>query len=164
MRTLRLVVSSTLAALVAFVAPVAVGHAQQPAPAPAAVAGHDFTEVAGWLTKAADIVPADKYGYRPVATVRTLGDLFAHAADGMNWYCASATEGNVPWSDPVEKGPKTKEAVTAALKAAVAKCQAAYAAPAARLAPLVGVVGHSNLHYGNIVTYMRMLGLTPPSS
>ena len=24
--------------------------------------------------------------------------------------------------------------------------------------------GHSNLHYGNMVTYMRMLGLVPPSS
>jgi hypothetical protein len=99
-----------------------------------------------------------------VASVRTLGELFAHAADGMNWYCSSATTPNVEWSDPIEKGPKTKEAVTAALKAAVSKCQAAYATPSARLAPLVGVVGHSNLHYGNVVTYMRMLGLTPPSS
>jgi uncharacterized damage-inducible protein DinB len=25
-------------------------------------------------------------------------------------------------------------------------------------------VGHTSLHYGNIVTYMRMMGLKPPSS
>jgi hypothetical protein len=27
---------------------------------------------------------------------------------------------------------------------------------------LIDNVGHTNLHYGNIVTYMRMLGLVPP--
>jgi hypothetical protein len=25
-------------------------------------------------------------------------------------------------------------------------------------------VGHTSLHYGNIITYMRMMGLKPPSS
>jgi uncharacterized damage-inducible protein DinB len=28
----------------------------------------------------------------------------------------------------------------------------------------MAAIAHTNLHYGNLVTYMRMLGLTPPSS
>ena len=30
--------------------------------------------------------------------------------------------------------------------------------------PLIQNLGHTNLHYGNLITYMRMLGLVPPSS
>jgi uncharacterized damage-inducible protein DinB len=33
-----------------------------------------------------------------------------------------------------------------------------------QLAPLIANFGHVNLHYGNITTYMRMLGLVPPST
>src|SRR5215203_3822382 len=36
-----------------------------------------FNEVNGWVTKAAEMVPADKYSYRPVDTVRTFGQLMA---------------------------------------------------------------------------------------
>jgi hypothetical protein len=36
-----------------------------------------FEEVNDWVTKAADMVPADKYSYRPVDTVRTFGELIA---------------------------------------------------------------------------------------
>ena len=33
-----------------------------------------------------------------------------------------------------------------------------------RLSRLYTVISHDNEHYGNIVTYMRMKGLVPPSS
>lgn len=33
-----------------------------------------------------------------------------------------------------------------------------------QIAPLIENIGHSNLHYGNAITYMRMMGLVPPSS
>jgi hypothetical protein len=29
---------------------------------------------------------------------------------------------------------------------------------------LMANVGHTNLHYGNLITYIRMLGMVPPSS
>ena len=32
------------------------------------------------------------------------------------------------------------------------------------LSLLVQNIGHNNEHYGNIVTYLRMKGLVPPSS
>ena len=41
---------------------------------------------------------------------------------------------------------------------------AAYNSGNAQLRPRFANVGHTNPHYGNIITYMRMLGLKPPSS
>ena len=142
------------------------GGAQQP-PAPTANAAvkAGFEEVSGWLAAAAELVPAEKYTYKPVNTVRSFGELMAHAADGMNWYCGSATAAkDLPWSDAVEKGGTSKPKVVAALKSATAGCAAAYASPTARLEKLMGNVAHSNLHYGNAIVYLRMLGLKPPSS
>jgi hypothetical protein len=140
--------------------------AQQPAaPTASAAAKFGFDEVSGFLAKAADLVPADKYNYKPVNTVRSFGELMAHAADGMNWFCGSAKAAkDVQWSDAVEKAGATKEKVVAALKAATAGCASAYASPTARIDKLMGNVAHSNLHYGNAITYLRMMGLKPPSS
>ena len=139
--------------------------AQQPAPTPQAMVKHGFEEVSGLLATAASLVPADKYTYKPVATVRTFGELMAHAADGMNWFCGSAKAAkDVPWSDAVEKGKTDKATVVAALKTATAGCAAAHASSTARLDKLMGNIAHSNLHYGNAITYLRMLGLKPPSS
>lgn len=139
---------------------------QPPALTAAAAAQGGWTEVSVWITKSAALVPADKYGYRPVATVRTFGQLVGHVADAYNWYCGSAKAGKqIAWADPIEKGPQDKATLVKALKAATDGCTAVYAAakPAAAK-PLFGNVGHSNLHYGNMITYIRMLGLTPPSS
>jgi hypothetical protein len=72
-----------------------------------------FSEVSGWVTKAADLVPADKYSYRPVPTVRTFGQQLAHIAVAYNYYCARAVGQNVPWSDALEKGNTDKATLAA---------------------------------------------------
>ena len=142
------------------------GRAQQPPVAtPTAAVKFGFEEVAGWLAASAELVPAEKYTYKPVGTVRSFGEVLAHAADGMNWYCGSAKAAkDVQWSDAVEKGGTTKAKVVAALKQATAGCAAVYGTPAARFDKLMGNVAHLNLHYGNVITYLRMMGLKPPSS
>ena len=121
-----------------------------------------FAEVSEWITKAAAMVPAERYTYKPVATVRSFGALVAHVADGYNWYCANAAGKKTEWSDAVEKGPTDKATVTAKLKQATDKCTAATAR--GQTMQLMQNIGHANLHYGNIITYVRMMGLTPPSS
>jgi hypothetical protein len=121
-----------------------------------------FVEVSGWIAAAAELVPADKYSYRPASTVRTYGQLVAHIVDGFRYYCERAAGKNVQWSDATEKGATTKAALAPALKKAIADCGAPYAS--GQVAPLMENVGHSNLHYGNMITYIRMLGMTPPSS
>lgn len=123
-----------------------------------------FNEVNEWVTKAAEMVPADKYNYRPVDTVRTFGQLIAHVTDSYNFFCARGTGNKVEWSDAVEKGTTDKDTLLPKLKEAVGKCNAAYGSSSGQLRPLFTNVGHTSLHYGNIITYMRMMGMKPPSS
>ena len=123
-----------------------------------------FNEVNDWVTKAAEMVPAEKYNYRPVDTVRTFGQLIAHITDSYNFFCARGAGNKVEYSDAVEKGGTDKDTLLPKLKEAVGKCNAAYGSANGQLRPLFTNVGHTSLHYGNIITYLRMMGLKPPSS
>ena len=139
-------------------------NAQRPDPNDAtAIARGGFAEVSAWVTKAAETVPADKYAYKPAPTVRTFGQLIGHVADSYNWYCAQAAGKKQEWADPVEKGNTDKATLATKLKQATDACNTIYTNKGVLL-PLVQNIGHTNLHYGNIITYMRMMGLTPPSS
>jgi hypothetical protein len=143
----------------------AASESSSPAPQAdtSAVVRHGFTEVSGWILKSAELVPADKYTYQPVKTVRTFGQLVAHIADSHNYDCARAAGKNVQWSDAIEKGRTDKATLLPKLKESIDACTAIYAAGPVPM-PLIANLSHSSLHYGNVITYMRMLGLTPPSS
>lgn len=106
-------------------------------------------------------MPADKYTYRPLGTVRTFGQLVGHIADGHNYECGRAAGRKVEWSDAIEKGPTDKASLLPKLKQSVDACAAA---SKGQVEPLIAILGHSSPHYGNVVTYMRLLGLVPPSS
>jgi uncharacterized damage-inducible protein DinB len=123
-----------------------------------------FNEVNDWMLKAAEAVPADKYNYKPVDTVRTFGQLVAHITDSYNYFCTRATGNKVEWSEAVEKANLDKDALLSKFKESAGRCTAAYGAANSQLGPLMGNVGHTSLHYGNLITYMRMMGLKPPSS
>ena len=144
------------------------GAAAAPVPTPggsdaAPELRRSFVEVSVNISKAADMVPADKYTYRPAPTVRTFGQLGGHIADSYNYYCARAAGREIQWSDAIEKGNTSKATITAKLKQSLDVCTAAYG-DAGKVGALIDNVGHTNLHYGNIITYLRMLGLVPPSS
>ena len=138
--------------------------AQQAAPSdPGAQLRGVFEEVTGWITKGAEQVPAEKYSFQPNAPVRTFGQLVAHVADGNNYYCAHAAGQKVEWSDVVEKTTTDKAAILQKLKASIATCAALHARSST--APqLLANYGHLNLHYGNMITYLRLMGMVPPSS
>ena len=123
-----------------------------------------FNEVNGWVTKAADMVPAENTIIGLSTTVRTFGQLIGHITDSYNYFCAQGVGNKVEWSDAVEKGATDKDTLLPKLKEAVGKCNAAYSSGNPQLRPLFTNVGHTSLHYGNIITYMRMIGLKPPSS
>jgi uncharacterized damage-inducible protein DinB len=83
-----------------------------------------------------------------------------------------------PAEDAVEKAATTKAALVQALRASTAYCARAYAIGAATLGRPIQLFGqrytragalalnavHDGEHYGNIVTYLRMKGMVPPSS
>jgi uncharacterized damage-inducible protein DinB len=104
--------------------------------------------------------------------------LFAHIADAQYEFCGVVVEGKGVPKD-IEKTRTTKAEIVPALKEAFAYCDGAYAkltdANAADLVTFFGMritklgamdfnIAHNMEHYGNLVTYMRMNGIVPPSS
>jgi hypothetical protein len=71
---------------------------------------------------------------------------------------------NLEWSGAIEKGKTDKTTVTRKLKESLAVWTAAYGSSTSNPAGLLVNVSHTNLYYGNIVTYLRMMGLVPPTS
>ncbi|MGZ8376951.1 MAG: DinB family protein [Gemmatirosa sp.] len=156
-------------------------HAQQPAAATdpgVAAMREQWRQVTAFVTAAAEELPEAEYAYRPVATVRTFGQLFGHVAGAQYMMCAAALGEPARGEDEIEKSATTKAALVQALKASTAYCARAYAQPAAATAATVELFGqrqpraqvlalnavHNGEHYGNIITYMRMKGMVPPSS
>jgi len=130
----------------------------------AAVARKGFQEVSDWITKSAEMVPAEKYDYKPVDTVRSFGQIIGHVTDSLNYFCAHGAGNKVKWADPAEKGTTDKATLLPKLKDAVDKCNTVYASDNGQIEPLLENLAHSNLHYGNLITYLRMMGMKPPSS
>lgn len=121
-----------------------------------------FEELNANIVKAADQVPASRFAWRPIGTVRTIGQVVGHVADAYHYYCGRAAGHPVQWSDAVAESKLDKPALIAKLNDAAAQCSAALGAGS--VGPLVVNYGHANLHYGNLVTYLRLLGLVPPTS
>ena len=130
------------------------------------------------ILKSAEKIPENMWSYQPTPQVRTLGQLFAHVADGQYEFCGALAESKTTAKD-VEKTAKTKDEIIAALKAAFAYCDATYASmtdsSAAGVVPFFGHqstrlgimdfnIAHTMEHYGNLVTYMRLKSIVPPSS
>ena len=141
---------------------------------------HDlFTQISGLIMRSADKIPENLWSYQPTPIVRTVGQLFAHIADGSNHICARAVDGKAS-TESVEKTAKTKTEIVAALKKEFAACEADYAnmtpqsalqvvdvgggVKRTRIAEMDYEVAHTWEHYGNLVTYMRLNDIVPPSS
>ena len=142
----------------------------------------------GWNTAkrnmlgSAKAMPEAKYSFKPVDTVRTYGQILAHVAGANYEFCAAAKGEKTPFSeDHFEKTTTTPAAIAKALQESFAYCDGAYTAltdataaeiiggpfgggKQARAAVLMGNTNHNNEHYGNLVTYLRINGLVPPSS
>ena len=129
------------------------------------------------ILKSAEQAPETLWSFKPVPEVRTFGEIVAHVADGQYEFCGPAKGESV--NKDVEKTAKTKAAVVTALKESFAYCDAAYskmtAATAAQMVTSFGGqmtrlgvmdfnTAHTMEHYGNLVTYMRLKGIVPPSS
>jgi len=119
-----------------------------------------FAQVADWIQQSAESVPAEKYSFKPTEGVRTFAQLVGHIIDGYHYYCAVA-KGPVEWNDKAEKSAGAKTELMKQLAAATAECKSL---AGGKLDPQVENLGHSNLHYGNMIVYLRLLGIVPASS
>ncbi len=161
--------------------------APAPAPAPPAAAAPSDPAMSGlrlvWrsvkdiVVRAAEKMPEENYSFRPAPEVRTFGQLAAHVAD-THFLIGGILLGETPPAAEVEKTKTTKAGIVAALKDSVAYVDRGFAmgdVEAAKMVKLFGrdasrfsvfalAIGHGFEHYGNMVTYLRMKGLVPPTS
>jgi uncharacterized damage-inducible protein DinB len=138
-----------------------------------------FDSVKNNLLKSAEQVPEAKLGFQPTKEVRTFGQILGHVANENYVFCGVASGGKGPGGD-FEKTAK-KADLQKALADSFAFCDEAFAglndqtgAAAAeipqfelkgtKLSMLALNTAHDNEHYGNLVTYMRINKMVPPSS
>ena len=127
----------------------------------------------------AEMLNDDVYAFRPTDEVRSTGEILAHIADWQFVFCASAAGEANPRPENFEETRTHKAEIIDALELGFAYCERVFArtsdAGAAAATDLFGApntVGgvlafnsaHNYEHYGNLVTYMRINGIVPPSS
>ena len=137
-----------------------------------------YTRIKGNLISSAEKMPEENYSFRPTDAVRTYGQIIGHVADAQYTFCSTALGDKNPGLK-IEETKHTKAELVAALKEAVAYCDKAYDgmtdASGGQIIkffnfdmPRLGVLNINNMHdmehYGNLVTYMRMKNIVPPSS
>lgn len=140
-----------------------------------------FGTVKGYITKTADQVTEANYAFKPTPEVRSMGALIGHIADANFMFCSIATGAANPMQGvSVEKTKTSKADLQKALADSFAFCDAQYAAMTdakgttemvdmfGKKHPRLGVLSLNNAHdfehYGNLVTYMRLKGMVPPST
>jgi uncharacterized damage-inducible protein DinB len=130
------------------------------------------------VLRTAEKVPENLYEFKPTADVRSLGAVLGHIADGNNLLCGMAN-GDKTAPSSVNEKKTTRADLVAALKASFAACDKVFASTAdanaatpvdffgqkqTRLGMLAFNNSHMWEHYGNLVTYMRLKNIVPPSS
>jgi uncharacterized damage-inducible protein DinB len=125
------------------------------------------------IMKSADEMPESKYNYRPTKDVRSFAEILNHVAD-ISYALCSNVKGGPPPATVTAK--RSKAEIIAYLKGAFDYCDGVYAgftdarlnAPADffgvqsnKMFILTQVANHDALHYGNLVTYLRLNGLVP---
>lgn len=154
-------------------------HAQQPQARPAADGVLQqyirFADIfGGRLVAAFDSIPADRYDYRPTPVQQSIGYIAQHLEDANYALCERlgakrhAATAKDSLADSV-KARWPKDTLVARLKASLDFCDAALqdAGPvntAARTSTLLAFETDLAEHYSQLATYMRILGLVPPSA
>ena len=134
--------------------------------------------VSGAVVSAAQKMPEENYSFKPTPEVRSFGQLVGHVADASYAFCSQAIGATNPVTGIV-KTKTSKADLVAALKDGVAYCNKAFDSMTdakgsemvklfnfniAKLTVLSINTAHTDEHYGNMVTYLRLKGIVPPTS
>lgn len=134
------------------------------------------------ITGSADKMPAEHFSFKPVSEVMSYAGLLTHIIETQYFYC-STVKGTADPGASLNFKVTDKAAVAQLVKDSFAYCDEVFAAVTnenalevltrgsgpdqrqmARVIQLTQAIVHGNEHYGNLVTYMRMQGIVPPSS
>jgi uncharacterized damage-inducible protein DinB len=176
-----------LTLLIILVATAAVALSQEPpktaAPVTQANPFTAHTRLNYWggkavLLRTAEKVPEEYYSFKPTDAVRSFGQILGHVADAQYSFCSIARGEKNPLPN-IEKTKTSKADLIAALKDSFAYCDKAYEGMTdssgaemvklmgfdiPKLGALIGNNQHISEHYGNLVTYMRLKNIVPPTS
>jgi uncharacterized damage-inducible protein DinB len=137
-----------------------------------------YGSMGGDVVAGAQKMPEENYSFKPTPEVRSFGQLVGHIADANFMFC-SMVIGEANPSKDIEKNKTSKADLVAALKDSIAYCNKAFDgmtdAKGAELIPFMNFklakisvlslnTAHTDEHYGNMVTYMRLKGIVPPTS
>jgi uncharacterized damage-inducible protein DinB len=130
------------------------------------------------VVRAAEKMPEENYSFKPTPDVRSFGQLVGHVADANYMFCSQAS-GEANPSKDIEKTKTSKADLVTAIKDAVAYCDKAFDgmtdAKGSQMVKLFNFnlaritlfslnTAHTDEHYGNMVTYLRLKGIVPPTS
>jgi uncharacterized damage-inducible protein DinB len=137
-----------------------------------------YSFVSNAVIGAAEKMPEENYSFRPTPEVRSFGQLVGHVADASYMFCSQAS-GEANPTKNIEKTKTSKADLVVSLKDAVAFCNKAldgmtdakgsqmvkfFDFNIAKLTLFSLNTAHADEHYGNMVTYLRLKGLVPPTS
>ena len=148
------------------------------------------TVKSGWgglkknLAASATLMGDADYAFKAAPTVRTFGQLIGHLANYNYLWCSQAKGDKNPAAGQDFEKLTNKAALVKSVTEAISYCAAVYEAltdasgqelltitqengrrsQSHRISLLTLNYGHNNEHYGNVVTYMRMKDIVPPSS
>lgn len=137
-----------------------------------------YSFVSNAVIGAAQKMPEENYSFKPTPDVRSFGQLVGHVADANYMFCSLASGEANPMKG-IEKTKTSKADLVAAVKDAVAYCNKAFDSMTdakgsemvkfmnlnmARLTLMSLNTAHTDEHYGNMVTYLRIKGIVPPTS
>jgi uncharacterized damage-inducible protein DinB len=137
-----------------------------------------YERTKGILLRSAEKMPEENYSFKPVDTVRSYGQIIGHLADAQYLFCSTASGEKSP-DLKIEKTKTSKADLIAALKDGFAYCDKVYNSMTdaagtetvkffgneiPKFAALNINISHNMEHYGNLVTYMRIKGIVPPTS
>lgn len=154
--------------------------AAQAAPSPVADAFRAYEQrSAKNLVAALQVMPADKYGYKPTPAQMSVAAIATHLAQGNDYFCSMVGGTDAPKRDSLAAdAPKDK--LVARLQETFDFCQTALAklddsglseelpffggSKATRARVMFVTVGDWEDHYSQLANYLRLNGLLPPTA
>lgn len=154
-------------------------------PQPSANTGYTASVRSRWnaikrnVAGSAQAMPEAGFAFRPTPDVRTFGELLGHLANEHYIFCSQMKGETNPHAAVDFEKKTTKAEFVKDINDSIAYCDQAYAAmkdepkanmpfePNRRDTPFSSMllnVTHDSEHYGNLVTYLRLKGIVPPSS
>jgi len=137
-----------------------------------------MTRYAKNMVAAADLMPADKFNFKPTPEMNTFGHLTLHIAQSNNFLCSKISGTAAP--DVKLTDTDAKEKLVAALKASFEYCATALAnvddsklgdpltlfgnRPSSRAGALIALSDDWYDHYGAQAIYLRLNGILPPTA